>query len=111
MRERDFGDLDGMNTGAYDAVWPRDAQSAFDDTDGVESVASVCARLRTMVDLLEARHDGEAIALCAHADVIQIFQVWLANADVRTFSSFRFKHKTASFKPGHRKQERRSSKM
>ena len=52
----------------------------------------MCERLRVMVDLLEARHDGEAIALCAHADVIQIFQLWMGGCDVRTFSSYRFKN-------------------
>ncbi|KAJ1449131.1 histidine phosphatase superfamily [Pelagophyceae sp. CCMP2097] len=92
LRERDFGKLDGKNTGAYDVVWPRDLQDAFDETDGVESVASVCARLSKMVEMLEKRHDGDAIALVAHADVIQIFQLWFGHADVRTFSSYRFKN-------------------
>ena len=49
--------------------------------------------LRAMVDTLEARHDGEAVVLCAHADVIQIFQCWMAcDANVCEFSSYRYKN-------------------
>ena len=92
LRERNFGALDGVNTGAYDDVWPRDLADPWHEHNGVESVASVCARLRAMVDTLEARHDGEAVVLCAHADVIQIFQCWLGGCDVRCFSSYRFKN-------------------
>lgn len=92
LRERDFGRLDGENTGAYDEVWPRDAVDPFDGTDGVEPVAAVCARLRDAVDLLEGRHDGDHVVLTAHADTIQIFQTWFAGRDVRTFASYRFKN-------------------
>ena len=74
----------------YDEVWPRDLADAFDGTDGVEPVASVCERLRAMVDVLEARHSGADVVLTAHADVIQIFQTWFAGADVRGFSQYRF---------------------
>ena len=35
LRERNFGDLDGQNTGAYDVVWPRDLHDPFDGSDGV----------------------------------------------------------------------------
>ena len=93
LRERNFGALDGVNTGAYDDVWPRDLVDPFHEENGVESVASVCARLRAMVDTLEARHNGEAVVLCAHADVIQIFQCWMAcDANVCEFSSYRYKN-------------------
>ena len=92
LRERNFGIHDAQNTGAYDKIWPKDLLDPFHETDGVESVASVCRRLRSMVDLLEDRHDGYAIALAAHADVIQIFQCWMGGCDVRTFSSYRFKN-------------------
>ena len=93
LRERNFGALDGVNTGAYDDVWPRDLADPWHEHNGVESVASVCARLRAMVDTLEARHDGEAVVLCAHADVIQIFQCWMAcDANVCEFSSYRYKN-------------------
>ena len=92
LRERDFGTLDALNTGAYDVVWPRDKADPFIAEDGVEPVAQVCQRLSSMVEFLEERHDGDAIALVAHADVIQIFQCWFANHDVRDFSSYRFKN-------------------
>ena len=92
LRERDFGDLDGLDTGAYDVVWPRDLADPWDGTDGVEPVADVCARLRGVVDVLEARHDGDHLVLTAHADTIQIFQTWFGGCDVRCFSSYRFKN-------------------
>lgn len=90
LRERDFGHLDGQNTGAYDVVWPRDLVG--DTLDGVESVEAVCARLDAMIHMLEERHDGEAIGLVSHADTLQIFQLWMAGCDVRTFSSYRIKN-------------------
>ena len=90
LRERGFGDLDGMPTGAYDDVFRRDLADPFDGTAGVEPVADVCARLRRLVDVLERRHAGDHVVLTAHADTIQIFQTWFARCDVRSFSSYRF---------------------
>lgn len=93
LRERNFGKLNGVNTGAYDNVWPRDLVDPWHETDGVESIASVCARLRAMIDVLEARHNGDCIVLCGHADVLQIFQCWMAcDTNVCDFSSYRFKN-------------------
>lgn len=92
LRERDFGELDGANTGAYDVVWPRDLKDPTATADGVESVASVCIRLRAMIDLLEERHEGAVVGVCSHADVLQIFQCWMAGIDVGTFSSYRFRN-------------------
>ncbi|GMI41418.1 hypothetical protein TeGR_g10261 [Tetraparma gracilis] len=91
LRERDFGALDGLPTGVYDAVWPRDREDAYArHADGVEPVASVVGRLAEMLEALERRHAGEALGLVAHADVLQIFQCWLAGCDVRSFAEYRF---------------------
>lgn len=45
-----------------------------------------------MITLLEERHDNEAIGLCSHADVLQIFQCWMAGVEIGTFSSYRIKN-------------------
>jgi broad specificity phosphatase PhoE len=63
--------------------------TAFD----VESVAAVCTRLSNLVKKLESQYEGCHIVWTSHADVLQIAQLYGANAEnVGTFSSYRFKN-------------------
>lgn len=92
LRERWFGELDATPLLNYNKVWPRDLVSAAHDHCGVESVDGVTARVRELVLSLEGEFDGRTIVLASHADTLQIAQCYVAAADPRTFSMFRFKN-------------------
>ena len=92
LRERWFGELDGLPLKNYNQVWPRDLVSARHDHRGVEAVDKVCARVRELVLSLEAEREGQCIVLASHADTLQITQCYVAGADPRSFSMFRFKN-------------------
>lgn len=90
LRERWFGSLDGTELRNYQQVWPRDLISAEHSYGGVESVGAVSRRVRDLILQLEQAHDGCSIVLVSHADTLQIMQVYMAGADARTFSQYRF---------------------
>jgi|EP00908_Phaeocystis_cordata_P017056 broad specificity phosphatase PhoE len=92
LRERWFGELDALPLKNYNQVWPRDLVSAAHDHCGVESVDKVCARVRELIMSLEAEREGQCIVLASHADTLQITQCYVAGADPRSFSMFRFKN-------------------
>lgn len=90
LRERWFGALDGKPLRNYQQVWPRDLVSAEHCTFDVESVSAVTQRIRQLILELEARHTDCSIVLTSHADTLQIAQVYIAGADPRSFSQYRF---------------------
>jgi len=95
LRERWFGQLDGNDVKTYNEVWPLDLEDAHHTTHDVESVNSVAARVRDLILELEESHGGDGgvpILLSSHADTCQIMQCYMANADVRLFSQYRFKN-------------------
>ena len=92
LRERWFGKLDNTIITNYNLVWPADLRDAACIAYDVESVDQVCLRLRVLILELEQQHAGAAIALVSHADTLQILQTYVAGADARTFSSYRFKN-------------------
>jgi len=96
LRERWFGDLDGEDVATYNDVWPLDLEDATHESFGVESVTSVAGRLRGMFLQLEEELEGDAgpvpVLLTSHADTLQIMQLYVARADLRFFSQYRFKN-------------------
>jgi broad specificity phosphatase PhoE len=92
LRERWFGDLDDTIITNYNKVWPADLKDASCTNYGVESVDQVCERLRAMIIKIEAKYFGRRIVLVSHADTLQILQTYVALADTRTFSQYRFKN-------------------
>ena len=52
----------------------------------------VCARIRELVLSLEEEREGQCIVLTSHADTLQISQCYVAGADPRSFSMYRFKN-------------------
>lgn len=90
LRERWFGNLDGTPLVNYNKVWPRDLVSAQHSHSGVESVESVASRVRQLILKTEESHEGCCIVLVSHADTLQISQCYVAGADCRTFSQYRF---------------------
>jgi broad specificity phosphatase PhoE len=93
LMERYFGRLDGDRIYTYSYVWPMDAINVTHTAFGVESVAAVCTRLSNVVEQLECQYEGHHIVWVSHADVLQIAQLYGANAEnVGTFSSYRFRN-------------------
>lgn len=72
LRERYFGEFEGHGDAHYGEVWARDARAPARCQDGVEPVAQVAARMRSVIDELERRHGGETILLVSHGDPLQI---------------------------------------
>lgn len=92
LRERWFGELDGTVLRNYNQVWPRDLVSAEHSHKGVEPVEDVVERIRKLVLELELDYEGRSIVLTSHADTLQIAQCFIAGADPRGFSMYRFKN-------------------
>ena len=85
LRERNFGDLDGLSDSQYPAVWAEDAHSDEHEIYGVESIRSVLTRSTSVVHHLEAcdalRDSRWLVVLVAHGDVLQILATAFAQVD------------------------------
>eukprot|EP00534_Pseudo-nitzschia_fraudulenta_P005164 CAMPEP_0201137754 /NCGR_PEP_ID=MMETSP0850-20130426/55577_1 /ASSEMBLY_ACC=CAM_ASM_000622 /TAXON_ID=183588 /ORGANISM="Pseudo-nitzschia fraudulenta, Strain WWA7" /LENGTH=321 /DNA_ID=CAMNT_0047409127 /DNA_START=35 /DNA_END=1000 /DNA_ORIENTATION=+ len=93
LMERYFGRLDADSIYTYAYVWPMDAINTTHTAFDVESVAAVCTRLSEVVDRCEEKYDDAHIVWVSHADVLQIGQLYAANAEnVGRFSAYRFKN-------------------
>jgi len=98
LMERYFGRLDGDSIYTYAYVWPMDAINVTHTAFGVESVAAVCTRILQVVERCEEKYDNTDntayhIVWVSHADVLQIGQLYAANAqNVGRFSAYRFKN-------------------
>jgi len=92
LRERNFGEYDGGELGLYNNVWTKDVISADNNANGVESVNTVINRLNIFLEDMEKKHKNANIVCVSHADTLQIMQVYMCGADVRQFSSYRFKN-------------------
>lgn len=93
LMERYFGRLDADSIYTYGYVWPMDAINVTHTAFDVESVAAVCTRLSEVVDRCEEQYENSHIVWVSHADVLQIGQLYAANAEnVGKFSAYRFKN-------------------
>jgi probable phosphoglycerate mutase len=93
LMERYFGRLDDDSIYTYAYVWPMDAINVTHTAFDVESVAAVCTRLSQVVHRCEEQYDDTHIVWVSHADVLQIGQLYAANAEnVGRFSAYRFKN-------------------
>lgn len=93
LMERYFGRLDADSIYTYAYVWPMDAINVTHTAFDVESVAAVCTRLSNVVERCEDQYNDTHIVWVSHADVLQIGQLYAANAEnVGTFSAYRFKN-------------------
>ncbi|MGF1767921.1 histidine phosphatase family protein [Enterovibrio makurazakiensis] len=72
LRERYFGEWEGKTSAAYEQVWAKDALTADNNENGVESTAQVRARTLNLINALEVKYHGEVILLVAHGDILQI---------------------------------------
>jgi broad specificity phosphatase PhoE len=76
LRERWFGDWEGTGNANYQKVWNKDALDPDHKDANVESTAEVVARVRGLINDLEARYDGKNILLVSHGDALQIAQTF-----------------------------------
>lgn len=78
LRERDFGDFEGGPDSRYPDVWALDAHDPEHREHGVESVASVAARMQGVIASLEQSLRQETVLLVSHGDPLQILLTALA---------------------------------
>ena len=74
LRERCFGDWEGMSSDHYVAVWAADKASPDQSARHVEPVSAVLARAAAFIVALEQRYSGRDILLVSHGDTLQILQ-------------------------------------
>lgn len=74
LRERCFGDWEGMACDNYVTVWAADTASPDHSERHVESVNAVLARVTAFIIALEQRYSGREILLVSHGDTLQILQ-------------------------------------
>lgn len=72
LRERSFGELEGLSDCRYPDVWTLDADDPDHQVFGVESVTGVANRMLAVIAALEAETYGETILLVSHGDPLQI---------------------------------------
>ncbi|WP_290904293.1 histidine phosphatase family protein [Halomonas sp.] len=72
LRERSFGDLEGLSDDRYPDIWALDANDPRHRAFGVESVTRVADRMLAVIAALEAETQGETILLVSHGDPLQI---------------------------------------
>ncbi|MFQ3788781.1 histidine phosphatase family protein [Halomonas sp. A29] len=72
LRERNFGAFEGLADSHYHDVWVHDARDPEHREYGVESVASVAARMQGVVASLEQSLRDETVLLVSHGDPLQI---------------------------------------
>jgi broad specificity phosphatase PhoE len=108
--ERYFGKLDDEALETYAYVWPLDRFNVSHTAFNVESVAAVATRVRQVILDVEGNLEAQIrslspavtaagrdthyhVVLVSHADVLQITQLYAANANnVGAFSSYRFQN-------------------
>tara|TARA_R110000822_G_scaffold159476_17_gene299351 strand:+ start:1231 stop:1914 length:684 start_codon:yes stop_codon:yes gene_type:complete len=76
LRERFFGDLNGLGDNNYQKVWTLDQTDPNHHQYGVESANQVVTRTKGLIDELESQFENETILLVAHGDVLQLLQTW-----------------------------------
>lgn len=72
LRERNFGEFEGQADSHYQDVWVHDGRDPEHREYGVESVASVAARMQGVIASLEQVLRGETVLLVSHGDPLQI---------------------------------------
>jgi broad specificity phosphatase PhoE len=69
LTERGFGVFELTSDENYERVWARDRENPDHVDWTVESVRSVCARVRSLLVELVRHRDPAAVVLCTHGDV------------------------------------------
>jgi probable phosphoglycerate mutase len=83
LRERYFGDWEGLSCDHYLGVWQQDAVDPMVSRDQVESVAAVANRMQTLIWQTEQQYQNEHILLVSHGDPLQILLTAMAGENLR----------------------------
>ena len=98
LRERFFGDYDGLSDQHYSDVWDNDVNNtAANDRSRVESVMKVRARGLELIESLEQSFLGETILLVSHGDLLQILRTAFEGIPANQHRSLAH-HETAEIK-------------
>jgi broad specificity phosphatase PhoE len=74
LRERSFGQFDGLSIANYGKVWRHDVRNTLPLHSGIETVEAVLSRLVALIAIIESEHTGKDILLVSHGDPLQILQ-------------------------------------
>lgn len=78
LRERTFGELEGLSGYDYIKVWHEDEKDPEHTMFGVESAAALAARTGAVLERLEREHDKRTILLVSHGDPLRFLQLHAA---------------------------------
>ena len=81
LRERCFGDWEGMACENYLTVWAADKGNPGHADGHVEPASAVLARATAFIIALEQRYSGRDILLVSHGDTLQILQAGFLRMD------------------------------
>lgn len=96
LRERFFGDWDGMSAQHYENIWQRD-EAGQQSEDHVESPEAVLKRGLSVLSRLEQEYQDQVILLISHGDMLQILSTWFAGIAPHKHRSLTH-HQTAEIK-------------
>ena len=98
LRERFFGDYDGLSDQHYAEIWDNDLNDpAANERSRVESVVQVRARGLELIERLEQSFSGETILLVSHGDLLQILRTAFEGVTANQHRSLAH-HETAEIK-------------
>ena len=78
LRERFFGNWEGMSAEHYEKIWQRDETGQQFD-DGVEQPQAVLKRGLSVLNRLEQEYKDQVILLISHGDMLQILSTSFAD--------------------------------
>jgi probable phosphoglycerate mutase len=72
LRERFFGEREGLSHENYAATWKNDASDPNQAHNGAETVGEVLERMQAVISSLEEAYSGRKIILVSHGDPLMI---------------------------------------
>lgn len=79
LRERFFGNYDGLDDSQYKKVWEKDKYDEQNKDNSVESPREVAERTHALIEKLELEYKNRKILLVSHGDCLQILQTVFEN--------------------------------
>ncbi len=78
LRERAFGELEGLSAERYHEIWAHDERDPRHTALGVESPVALVERLSQVLSELERDYSGRDILLVSHGDPLRFLQLFTA---------------------------------
>lgn len=89
LRERAFGQLEGLPSARYGEVWSRDDQSCEHTYLEVESPTALAERMLQTLSELRAQHPGKPLLVVSHGDPLRFLQLAHQGRDLRQHNHVR----------------------